>query len=274
MEKSAGFASGFFARQSKQSRSLDKRKCSGKNLLLPASLRDQKQLWRRCVSIRTSWNCIACFRYFPWSRHHTVKCYISSDQILFLNLIPFDVGNKRHIRRLRCSTNIHRENDKTLSPRVVVLFELREINDCNDMREHEQFITSSPTQRTAHTLYRSTSLVYAIKDNPRCGSYFWTKRNETKITMTRTFSRLSCSRCSTRVPIWTKPMILMKFEIANSILIDLRFVIDLRSAWKWCRYLQAEWSLEKSNHSRSATSERSRMNMALLCRWWILRLWI
>lgn len=67
------------------------------------------------------------------------------------------------------------------------------------------------------------------------------------------------STCSTRVPIW------MKFEIANSILIDLRFVIDLRSsAWKWCRYLQAKRSLEKSNHSRSATSLRSRTNMALL----------
>lgn len=66
------------------------------------------------------------------------------------------------------------------------------------------------------------------------------------------------STCSTRVPIW------MKFEIANSILIDLRFVIDLRSAWKWCRYLQAKRSLEKSNRSRSATSLRSRTNMALL----------
>lgn len=43
MEKSAGFISGLFASQSKQSLSLDKRKCSGKNLLLLASLRDQKQ---------------------------------------------------------------------------------------------------------------------------------------------------------------------------------------------------------------------------------------
>lgn len=54
------------------------------------------------------------------------------------------------------------------------------------------------------------------------------------------------STCSTRVPIW------MKFEIANSILIDLRFVIDLRSsAWKWCRYLQAKRSEKRSREIES-----------------------
>lgn len=37
----------------------------------------------------------------------------------------------------------------------------------------------------------------------------------------------------------------MKSEIANSILIDLRFVIRPRSAWKWCRYLQAKRSFRE-----------------------------